>query len=68
MADNRGKMIGYYGNGMPKYENDDAIYAKKGYSPSHNPNPFGTVNFAQRNADTFRANNGAYPDSPTRYR
>ena len=67
MADNRGKMIGYYGNGTPKYENDEKIYREKGYSPTYDPNPFGRVDFNQKNAETFYAHNGQYP-SPTRYR
>lgn len=57
---NKGKIIGYYGNGMPKYENDDANYEKRGYSPTYNPNPFGRVDFARKNGETFYANNGAY--------
>lgn len=36
----KGKMIGYYGNGAPKYENDDKIYQSRGYSPSYNPGSF----------------------------
>lgn len=57
---NKGKIIGYYGNGAPKYENDEANYAKRGWSPSYNPNPYNTVDFARKNSDTFYANNGLY--------
>lgn len=59
---NRGKMIGYYGNGAPRYENDDAIHARRGWSPSYNPNPYGMANFGRKNDETFRENNGAYPN------
>lgn len=56
----KGKMIGYYGNGMPKYENDEVNYTSRGWSPSHNPNPFGRVDFLRKNSETYYANNGVY--------
>ena len=57
---NKGKIVGYYGNGMPKYENDDVNYKKGGWSPSYNPNPFSRVDFSRKNSETYCANNGVY--------
>jgi hypothetical protein len=57
---NRGKMIGYYGNGAPKYENDEANYERQGWSPSYTPNSYGRVDFSRKNNETYKANNGAY--------
>jgi hypothetical protein len=52
------KMIGYYGNGQPKYDTDEQEYQNKGWSPSYNPNPYHTVNFEKKNEETFYYNNG----------
>lgn len=57
---NKGKMIGYYGSGKPKYENDEVNYNQGGYSPSYNPNPFNRVDFARKNSDTYYKNNGVH--------
>ena len=54
------KIIGYYGNGRPKYETDEQTYNSKGWSPSYNPNPFGSVDFSKKNSYTYYNNNGIY--------
>ena len=56
----RGKLIGYYGNGAPKYENDEENYARRGWSPSYSPNPYSRVGFNGKNNETYKAHNGAY--------
>lgn len=53
-------MIGYYGNGKPKYENDEVDYGTRGYSPTYNPNQSGRANFDRLNNNTHKANNGTY--------
>lgn len=54
----------YLGNGT--YIADEKEYEKmcrdyeKNWSPSYNPNPFGTVDLNRKNEETFRHNNGQW--------